>query len=199
MELTSPRFKNFHTKWTDQKDKPIETMSIGDLKKNVDWLVHSCEMNSMDPSEVPVFISVSDELYIIQGSSFGHRGDIGSNATIQTYGGYDKLFFVAPDTEDPASTEVEWRTRGVSDGLDVAGYVNSRPAGIRLLHMVQELLGVDDPKNMKSWLDFREREPNYIQFKFSAKEFDVNKIDELARQNDNKLSKAILTQCLKKE
>ena len=196
MELTSPRFKNFHTKWSDEKGKPITTISIGKLKETVDWLVKSCDMNNMDPNEVPVFLNFSDDLYVVQGTSFGQRGDIGPYATISTYSTLDKMVFVAPDTEDPSSTEVEWKSRGVSDGIDVAGYVRSKPAGIRLLHMVMELLGKEDPKQMKSWLDFREREPNYIQFKFRAEEFNVFKVDELAKKNGDKLSKEILKECL---
>ena len=37
--------------------------------------------------------------------------------------------------------------------------------------------------SFKTRLDWRKFEPNWIQFKFSAKEFDVNKLDKLTKES----------------
>lgn len=72
--------------------------------------------------------------------------------------------------------------------------MESKPAGERLLRMVKYILETDEPK---SFLDYREFEPNWIQFKFSAKEFDVEKLDQMARANNNIITEQIVRQCVK--
>lgn len=58
--------------------------------------------------------------------------------------------------------------------------------------MVKEVLGKDKPE---SWLDWREYEPEWIQFKFQGSEFDLERLDKLATENSNILTKEILTEC----
>lgn len=69
-----------------------------------------------------------------------------------------------------------WNPRGATD-LDCSGFVESKQAGERLLDMVKKVLGVEKPH---TWLDYREDESDWIQFKVSAKEFDVVKMEEMA-------------------
>lgn len=83
-----------------------------------------------------------------------------------------------------------WTSRGI--GYDLSGFVKSKKAGERLLEMVKEVLGKDDPK---TWLDWREHEPKWIQFKFQSNEFDLEKLDKMARENDNIITKEILMEC----
>ena len=66
---------------------------------------------------------------------------------------------------------------------------------MRLLRMVRYILDTDEPK---TWLDYREYEPNWIQFKFSAEEFDVEKLDEVSRANGGVITEQILRDCIKK-
>ena len=73
-------------------------------------------------------------------------------------------------------------------------FVKSKPAGERLLRMVKCVLENDEPK---SWLDYREHEPDWIQFKFQKEEFDLEKLDDLARKNNDIITIDILKQCVK--
>lgn len=68
----------------------------------------------------------------------------------------------------------------------------SKLAGERLLRLVKYVLDTDNPK---SFLDYREYEPNWIQFKFQREEFNLELLDKLAKENDNILNEAILRQC----
>ena len=77
---------------------------------------------------------------------------------------------------------------------EVSGFVVSKPAGERLLRMVKYILETDEPK---TFLDYREFEPNWIQFKFSAEEFDVEKLDQMAKANGNIITEQIVRQCVK--
>ena len=83
-----------------------------------------------------------------------------------------------------------WKSRGI--GYDLAGFVKSKLAGERILEMVKEVLGVDNPA---SWLDYREREPEWIQFKFQSEEFKLEKLDKLSRENNGIITKEILIEC----
>lgn len=69
-----------------------------------------------------------------------------------------------------------WNPRGATE-WDCSGFIESKQAGQRLLDMVKKVLGVEKPH---TWLDYREDEPDWIQFKVSAKEFDVVKMEEMA-------------------
>lgn len=76
-----------------------------------------------------------------------------------------------PDRK-PANGGEFFKSRGI--GYDLAGFVESQEAGQRLLMMVVEVLNKQKPD---SWLDYREDEPNWIQFKFQHSEFDLDKIN----------------------
>lgn len=60
--------------------------------------------------------------------------------------------------------------------------------------MVKYILDTDEPK---TFLDYREFEPNWIQFKFSAEEFDVEKLSQMAIDNDDIITEQIIRQCVK--
>lgn len=57
----------------------------------------------------------------------------------------------------------------------------------------ERLTSTDEPL---SHLDYREFEPNWIQFKFQKEEFNLELLDKLARANDNIVNEAILRQCM---
>jgi len=75
-------------------------------------------------------------------------------------------------------------------GYDLACFLKSKKAGERLLDMVKEVTGKDNPS---SWLDYRENEPKWIQFKFQKEEFDLPQLSILIRNNDNIVTKDILS------
>ena len=99
---------------------------------------------------------------------------------------YYRMFYVAPDSK-PEVGEY-WRSRGV--GYDLSGFVESKLAGERLTRLVKYVLNTDNPL---SHLDYREFEPDWIQFKFQKEEFNLELLDKLARANDE----TILRQCFK--
>ena len=73
----------------------------------------------------------------------------------------------------------------------MSGFVKSKQAGERLLEIVKEVLGKEEPA---SWLDWREYEPTWIQFKFQKEEFDLEKLEKMAI-NNRILNKEILIAC----
>lgn len=83
-----------------------------------------------------------------------------------------------------------WSPRGI--GYDLSGFVQSKQAGERVLEIVKEVLGKEEPA---SWLDWREYEPTWIQFKFQKEEFDLEKLEKMAIENDRILNKEILIAC----
>lgn len=85
-----------------------------------------------------------------------------------------------------------WRSRGI--GYDLSGFVKSKPAGERLLLMVKEVLLKSNPD---SWLDYREHEPEWIQFKFQKHEFDLEKLEKMVAENNHIITKEILSECKK--
>lgn len=99
-----------------------------------------------------------------------------------------KWHYELPDVK-PEDGEY-WNSRGI--GYDLSGFVKSKQAGERLLQMVKDVLGKDDPK---TWLDYREFEPEWIQFKFQSSEFDLEKLDKLSREKGNVVTKDILQEC----
>lgn len=77
-------------------------------------------------------------------------------------------------------------------GYDLAGFIKSKKSGERLLGMVKETLHKDE---VESWLDFRDSEPNYIQFKFQKSEFNLEELSRLVRANNKIITRAILEKC----
>lgn len=76
----------------------------------------------------------------------------------------------------------------------MSGFVVSKLSGERLTRLVKYVLNTDKPL---SHLDYREFEPDWIQFKFQKEEFNLELLDKLARANDNVVNETILRQCFK--
>ena len=58
--------------------------------------------------------------------------------------------------------------------------------------MVDRVLGTYEHK---SWLDYRETEPTWIQYKFHQDEFDMEKLDTMTKENDGIITEAIIKEC----
>lgn len=189
-------WKNYHTessdnalKEHDEEYSKISTISVTELQEYVDSMMRHCKSNNLDPDNTPVFIGTrfgNKDLYANVGLAIC-CGDNGSYMAL-TFSDYYRLFYVAPDSK-PENGEY-WRSRGV--GYDLSGFVVSKLAGERLLRLVKYVLDTDNPK---SFLDYREYEPNWIQFKFQKEEFNLELLDKLAKENGNILNEAILRQC----
>lgn len=94
-----------------------------------------------------------------------------------------------PDPKPEGGGEF-WSPRGI--GYDLSGFVKSKKAGERIFQMVKDVLGVEKPA---SWLDWREHEPKWIQFKFQKEEFDLEKLME-ATKDTHILTDEILRACV---
>lgn len=165
--------------------------TLADLQQWVgDW-VHNCELNHIDPSEVEFVITDSTERKEYRPfTGFLSWGSRGAKVGIDFFRS-DVIRF-DPKDKRPAAGEY-WKSRGASTS-DVSGFITSKAAGLRLLRMVRYILDTDEPK---TWLDYREFEPNWIQFKFSAEEFDVEKLDASSRANGGVITEQILRDCVK--
>lgn len=170
----------------EQKVTTLETL--------YEWVTNwkrNCERNHLDPSQVEVFIKNEGTNRIYRPFSGAYCWGSGGTTVKLCYFESDIVRF-DPKDERPAEGEY-WKSRGASS-FDVSGFVSSKAAGERLLRMVKYILETDEPK---TWLDWREFEPNWIQFKFSAEEFDVEKLDEQSRANGGILTEQIVRQCVK--
>ena len=88
--------------------------------------------------------------------------------------GVKKHAFHAPDIR-PEVGEY-WHPRGI--GYDLSGFVKSKEAGERIVKMFKKAL---NKENIKTWLDFRPREPTWIQVKVQEEEADLEKLYELTK------------------
>jgi hypothetical protein len=165
-------------------------ITLSHLKNWVDDWVRTCHKNNVDPSDVPFLIENDRRQYrpFLGKIGFGSRG-----VTVSIVYFNSDIVRFDPKDKRPEGGGEYWKSRGASDS-DVSGFVASRAAGLRLLRMVRYVLDTDEPK---TWLDYREFEPNWIQFKFSAEEFDVEKLDQMARDNGNVLTETIVRMCVK--
>lgn len=102
--------------------------------------------------------------------------------------GISKWKWEAPDSK-PEYGEY-WCSRGL--GFDLSGFVKSKQAGERLLEMVKKVTGKEKPD---SWIDWREDEPDWIQFKFQKSEFNLVRLDKLVYENKCVVTKEILHEC----
>jgi len=178
--------------FTRHEDNVINTMSFEELQNAVDYFARTLKMNNICPCEVPVYFTHEGKKYeFSKHTAIGLVMGRGCEVHVD-FDDYDEIKYVAPDSR-PENGEY-WNSRGV--GYDLSGFVVSKLAGERLRRMVRLVLEKDETK---SWLDFRESEPNWIQFKFQKKEFDLEKLDEMARANNNILTIEILKQCKVKE
>lgn len=200
MILDSKKFENYHCDQYISSYEPhdgIETMSLAQIERAVKRMKDTALLNNLDPAKVPVFIESNNKKYCIDGSSDGF-GKCGMVCCIHTEfeGQYNqRLYYVAPDSR-PEEGEY-WNSRGIGctdKGPDCSGFVVSKLAGERLLRMVKLVLETDEPE---SWLDYREYEPNWIQFKFQGSEFDLEKLNELSKEAGNIITLDILKKCKK--
>lgn len=159
--------------------RELHVMSLGTLQRLVDFLIKTCELNKIDPNDVAVTVKdgIAQDDYILSTASL----TIGSQPVIASlqFFGEDRNridYYTGEDKRSEGGGEF-WKSRGPSS-FDVSGFVVSKEAGERLLEMTKRVLGKED---CKTWLDWRKYEPNWIQFKFSAKEFDVERIDFLTK------------------
>lgn len=167
-----------------------EIITLHDLIKWVqDWM-HTCGINHVDPKDVPFYIENKRSIYhpFSGNLSFGNKG---VSVAIEYFD--SDIVRYDPKDERPEGGGEYWKSRGASS-FDVSGFVSSRAAGLRLLRMVRYVLDTDEPK---TFLDYREFEPNWIQFKFSAEEFDVERLSDMAEANDNIITEQIVRQCVK--
>lgn len=198
MYLEGDKWKNWHTRCSDaaikenksEEDTKLSTISVSKLLEYAHTALHHCEINNLDPYKVPVFLTLdhNENLYSYVGLSICSSSQLGTYVTLGS-SDYYKMFYVAPDSK-PEVGEY-WRSRGV--GYDLSGFVVSKLAGERLTRLVKYVLNTDEPL---SHLDYREFEPNWIQFKSQKEEFNLELLDKLARANDNIVNEAILRQCM---
>ena len=96
--------------------------------------------------------------------------------------------FVRPDIRPKGIDGEFWSTRGV--GYDLSGFVQSKEAGERIVNMVREIVG----QEAKTWLDYREREPLWIQVKIQAEDgFDLKALNMICK--DGVITKGRLQSC----
>lgn len=89
--------------------------------------------------------------------------------------GRPKHEYIRPDVKPDGGGEY-WQPRGV--GYDLSGFVKCKQAGERIIEMVKKVIN----KTPKTWLDYREREPNWIQVKIQAEDgFDLEKLCVLCK------------------
>lgn len=179
MYLEGDKWKNWHTRCSDaaikenksEEDTKLSTISVSKLLEYAHTALHH-----------------NENLYSYVGLSICSSSQLGTYVTLGS-SDYYKMFYVAPDSK-PEVGEY-WRSRGV--GYDLSGFVVSKLAGERLTRLVKYVLNTDEPL---SHLDYREFEPNWIQFKFQKEEFNLELLDKLAKANDNIVNEAILRQCM---
>lgn len=196
MYLEGDKWKNWHTRCSDaaikenksEEDTKLSTISVSKLLEYVHTALRNCEINNLDPDKVPVFLTLKrdNNLYSNIGLGICCSSQLGTYVTLES-SDYYKMFYVAPDSK-PEVGEY-WRSRG----YDLSGFVVSKLAGERLTRLVKYVLNTDEPL---SHLDYREFEPNWIQFKFQKEEFNLELLDKLARANKNIVNETILRQCM---
>lgn len=201
MILDKKKFENYQCSQyksmydSEEERNGIVTLSLGELKEQIDKIIETVELNHKNIYDVPMFINSNNERYCIEGTStsWGTLGIIGG-ITTEFEGQYNqRVHYVAPDSR-PEEGEY-WTSRGIGgsdSNPDCSGFVKSKAAGERLLRMVKLVLETDEPK---TWLDYRESEPNWIQFKFQGCEFNLEKLEELVKNNTGVITLEILKEC----
>ena len=171
-----------------------KTMSFQTLINAVEHFRRDCETNHIDPKDVPFVVSTDRLFYAVPwyGISLGVGGK-GARVAVEYYKS-DKCMPIVPDVRPEGEGEY-WQSRGAGVP-DISGLVRSKQAGERINMMVDRVLGTYDHK---SRLDWREYEPEWIQYKFHQDEFDMEKLDELTRANGSVLTEEIVRKCVKAE
>lgn len=88
--------------------------------------------------------------------------------------GITKHKFILPDVKPEGEGEY-FQPRGV--GYDLAGFVKCKEAGERIVKMFEVLLR----RPVKTWLDYREYEPAWIQVKVQEEDADLKKLNKLTQ------------------
>lgn len=146
-------------------------------------ILHHCEINNLDPYKVPVFLTLErdNNLYSNIGLGICCSSQLGTYVTLESSDYYKMLLRI-----------LNLKLVNIGE-VEVMIYLVSKLAGERLTRLVKYVLNTDEPL---SHLDYREFEPNWIQFKFQKEEFNLELLDKLARANDNIVNEAILRQCM---
>lgn len=163
--------------------------SLMDAYHGILTAVRNCEANHKDPNEVPFVIKEGWHRYK-PFSTYVGVGD-GVEAGIEFFKS-DEIKVEVPDVRPDGGGEY-WQSRGLSH-YDVSGFVKSKQAGERLLRFVKYVLENDKPK---TFLDYRESEPKWIQFKFSAEEFYISQLEVMAKANNDIITEEIIRKCVK--
>lgn len=168
------------------------TMSLATLLDAVENAYNNVVRNKKDPKNVPVVVKFDNLTYAIPfyGFAFG-VGNKGFSAFVET-GNYHKIMPIIPDVRPDGEGEY-WTSRGPGYP-DISGFVRSKQAGERIDKMVSEVLMNDEHQ---SWLDYRETEPTWIQYKFHQDEFDMEMLDKLTNENNGIITKEIIKKCSK--
>ena len=178
--------KDMCTDFRNQK-----TMSLAAFMNTLEDFESNCIRNGIDTTKVPVLINHHRLYHGIPW--FGVGLAIGTNgARIELEAWNEPAMPVLEDKRPEQPYAEYWTSRGASS-FDVSGFIKTKEAGQRLLRMVKLVLEKDE---CESWLDWRETEPEWIQFKFSAKEFDVEKLSQMAKENNNIMNMNIMKECM---
>lgn len=171
-----------------------DCFSLGSFSDSIKNSVHNCELNKIDPYKVPIIIQnqSSNDDYILNSISTGFT-DNSFRVKLMFWDNQNIDYFNGKD-ERPKEVGAEyWQSRGESH-YDVSGFVKSKEAGERLLRLVHWILEKDETE---TYLDWRKYEPNWIQFKFSAKEFDCKKLSDMSIEAGGILNEKIIRACVK--
>ena len=171
-----------------------KTMSFKTLVDAVKNFEHNCYLNNIDPCNVPFIVKTENFKFAIPwyGLAFG-IGTGGATVSVEYYK-QDKCMPIVPDVRPEGEGEY-WSSRGAGVP-DIAGFVTSKQAGVRINMMVDRVL---ETYEHKSYLDYRETEPTWIQYKFHEDEFDMEKLDTMTRENNGVITEDIIKQCKKEE
>ena len=167
-------------------------LTLSQLKYAVDYAIQNAMRNNKNPEDVVVTIQNSSTYYkyIPTYTSFGFDGHGNVFFNIPYF--ESNQIDMSPPDERPEYGEY-WTSRGPG-GDTCSGFVKSKAAGERIMRYVKAILETDTPK---TWLDYREREPNWIQLKFKEDEFDLELLDKLTTKNNHIITYEIMQQCKK--
>lgn len=181
--------KDFMCQYLDWDKK---TMNLAAFLDAVENAYNNVIRNKKDPKNVPVVVKFDNLTYAIPSYGFAFGvGNKGFSAFIET-GNYHKIMPIVPDVRPDGEGEY-WQSRGPGYP-DISGFVRSKEAGERIDKMVSEVLMNTEHQ---SWLDYRETEPTWIQYKFHKDEFDMEMLDKLTKENNGIITKEIIKKCSK--
>lgn len=106
--------------------------------------------------------------------------------------------YVRPDVRPVNGIGEFCNPRGV--GYDVACFVKSKEAGQRITDMINKINEEYDNKGFSCWLDYREREPNWIQVKINyPNELRATFLCGLISENNNIITEEIVKKAMDME